>query len=389
MRTTETKTPNLFIWDADALRLAKTRLQGGDEELLPALNQLRLDADTAMKSEPVTVVSKPKLPPSGDKHDYMSMGPYWWPNPDTVDGLPYIRRDGVINPDSRLFDLPKLEALCDQIETLSLAYYYLGSDCYAERAAVLLRTWFLDEGTRVNPNLNFGQGIPGICSGRGIGIIETWNYCKLVEAVGLLECSPVWSLTDQEGLQQWFRDFLQWLLSSPYGKEEAKEHNNHGTYYDLQVVQFALFTEQKELAAQWLREHVHGRIQSQIEPNGLQPHEAGRTLGLSYSVMNLLGFCFLSRMGRLLECDIQGYVSEDGRSIEQGMDYLLPYLQSEQSWPYEQIKPMKAGWGLEILSVAAMMYQKASYLSAVRELKLGDLSSRINLVYPLHTFQLQ
>ncbi|WP_282941323.1 alginate lyase family protein [Paenibacillus sp. RC67] len=387
MRTTEDKTPNLFIWNAEALKLAKTRLQDGDEDLLPALNRLRSDAEAALLSEPATVVNKPKLPPSGDKHDYMSMGPYWWPNPDTADGLPYIRRDGEVNPASRLFDLPKLETLCDQVETLALAYYYLDSELYGERAAVLLRTWFLDEETKVNPNLNFGQGIPGICDGRGIGIIETWNYCKLVEAVGLLEQSPAWSRADHQRLQQWFRDFLQWLLSSTYGLEEAKEHNNHGTYYDLQVVQFALFSEQKELAWEVLRTNVYGRIQSQIEPDGLQPHEAGRTLGLSYSVMNLLGFCFLSRMGQRLESDIQGYVSGDGRSIEKGMDYLLPYLISEERWPYEQIKPMKTGWGLELISAAAMIYPKESYLSTVRELRLrGELSSnRNNLIYPLVT----
>lgn len=37
---------------------------------------------------------------SGNKHDYYSFPPYWWPNPDTQDGLPYIRKDGQTNPDA-------------------------------------------------------------------------------------------------------------------------------------------------------------------------------------------------------------------------------------------------------------------------------------------------
>lgn len=384
MTTINESKRNLFIWDEKALKAAKRRLLNGDEELLPALNQLRSDADLAMQCKPVTVVNKPMLPPSGDKHDYMSTGPYWWPNPDTPDGLPFIRRDGEVYPDSRLLDLPKLETLCDQVESLALAYYYLDSEQYAERAAVLLRTWFMDEETRVNPNLNFGQGIPGICDGRGIGIIETWNYCKLVEAVGLLERSSAWSEADYCSLQQWFREYLQWLLSSPYGLDELKEHNNHGTYYDLQAAQFALFSGQRELAYQVLREHVFGRIHTQIEPDGLQPHEARRTLGLSYSVMNLLGFCFLARMGQLLDCNIRDYVTADGRSIEKGIDYVLPYLLSEESWPYEQIKPLKTGWGLELVSAATMIYNKDSYINAICELRLGELAaSRLNLIYPV------
>ena len=39
------------------------------------------------------VDGKKLVAPSGDKHDYISVGTYWWPNPDTSDGLPYIRRD--------------------------------------------------------------------------------------------------------------------------------------------------------------------------------------------------------------------------------------------------------------------------------------------------------
>ena len=64
-----------------------------------ATKYLIREADKNLTSNIITVMDKPMTPPSGDKHDYMSMGRYWWPNPATADGLPYIRKDGVVNPE--------------------------------------------------------------------------------------------------------------------------------------------------------------------------------------------------------------------------------------------------------------------------------------------------
>src|SRR5207302_773663 len=86
--------------------------------------------------------SRPKrrVPPSGDKHDYVSMGPYWWPNPAKRGGLPYVRRDGERNPEMRDdYDAPRLAATTGAVTTLGLAYYFTDDEKYARRAALLLR----------------------------------------------------------------------------------------------------------------------------------------------------------------------------------------------------------------------------------------------------------
>src|SRR5438034_4836905 len=48
-------------------------------------------------------VQKDATPTSGDKHDYMSQAPYFWPNPDATHHLPYIRRDGERNAEINRF----------------------------------------------------------------------------------------------------------------------------------------------------------------------------------------------------------------------------------------------------------------------------------------------
>jgi hypothetical protein len=353
--------PRVFRLDPSALQETLRRVHAQDAALAPALARLRADAQKALESGPFSVMTKATLPPSGDKHDYMSQAPYFWPNPRTPDGLPYVRRDGERNPEIRkISDRDGLGGLISNVETLAFGFYFLGDEPYAARAALLLRTWFLDPATRMNPHLEYGQAIPGVNQGRGIGIIETSGLVRLVDAVGLLEGSKAWTAADQQGLVAWFEAYLRWLRGSRHGRDEAATTNNHGTHYDAQVASFALFTGQRSLAAAVLSESRQKRIAAQIQPDGRQPRELERTRAWSYSVMNLGGFFSLAALGERSGVDLWHYETPDGRSIRKALDWLLPFAQG-QAWPYPQITPWSPKDLAPLLREAAVQYRAPRY----------------------------
>lgn len=376
-------TPRVFLVDPEALAETRRRVAEGDQTLQPALAKLRRDADRALTRGPWSVMDKEAVPPSGDKHDYMSIGPYWWPNPKTPDGLPYVRRDGQTNPERHDYDNVGLGKMANAVETLALAFYLTDHAAYGARAATLLRVWFLAPATRMTPHLEFGQAIPGRCKGRGIGIIDTTRLIRLVDAVGMLAGAEAWTEADHRGLQAWFRAYLRWLRTSGHGKAEARTKNNHGTWYDVQVAAFALFAGEDDLARQVLERAKTRRIASQIQPDGRQPHELARTRTWDYSTMNLRGMFDLATLGDRVGLDLWRYATDDGRSIRKALDFLIPFAAGDKEWRHKQIKTLRPERLAPLLRRAALAYDEPRYEALLHQIAGDDLASdRLNLLYP-------
>lgn len=331
--------------------------------------QARAAADKIISRGPYAVTQKDRVPPTGDKHDYMSLARYYWPDPSKPGGLPYIRKDGEPNPEILLIpDHTNMDRMSSDARALALAWYFTGDEKYAARAAVVLRTWYLDPTTRMKPNLDFAQAIPGVNDGRGIGIIESRGLTSVVDAAGLLAGSKAWTAADQKGLEEWFTAFLKWLQESKNGRDEAKSENNHGTYYDVQVADFALFTHQDKLAGQTLTGSRAKRIAAQIEPDGRQPKETARTLGISYSIMNLNGLMALATLGDRAGIDFWHYQASGHGGIRQALDWLIPFVTGGKKWPYQQIDAVKPGDLVPCLLRAAAHYHDAQYAAQAKQL---------------------
>ncbi len=361
--------PKYFSAKPGSLTKAKTQLAAGDKQLAKALKKLVADADKALAEAPPSVVNKDKLPPSGDKHDYMSIAPYFWPNPDTKDGLPYVRHDGKVNPESRdpkANDSPGIKIMGDNVETLALAYYFTGNETYAQGAAKVARTWFLDPATRMNPHLKYAQAIMGVNDGRGTGILEALNLSVAVDALGLLADSKAWPKDDQNALKEWLRTYHDWLIKSDPGKDEHNAKNNHGTFYDVQAVRIALVLGRDVSARRMLEEAKQRRIAVQIDSEGKQPLELDRTTSFSYSRFNLFALTELATLGEHAGVDLWHFTTEDGRSIRKAIDYMLPYADvPPKPWPLPQIKDKHESEFMPIFRQATLAYGGEAYEAVI------------------------
>lgn len=332
------------------------------------------------KAKFYSVMNKEQVPPSGDKHDYMSQAPYWWADPSKPNGLPYIRRDGERNPElSKISDSTGKDSLIQESEITAVAYFFSGNEKYAEHSAKLIRTWFIDEKTRQNPNLNFAQGIPGINTGRGIGLIETRELYRIIDASILLEGSKSWTSADKKALKKWFGDFLKWMLESDLGKDEADERNNHGTYYDVQIISFALFTDNHEIAQQQI-EVTKQRIKSQFAKDGSQPHELARTLSWSYVNMNLFGFFTIARLAENLNIDLWDFETDDKKSIKKAFEWLVPFIKNEKDWTHQQIKPKTFELTIKLLNLATQKYKKTEFAELAKNLETKDFKTALERI---------
>jgi hypothetical protein len=323
-------------------------------------------ADAALAGPLYSVVAKTRTPPSGDKHDYMSMGPYWWPDPAKAGGEPYVRRDGQVNPerDGPAFDVTALDAMSSAVEALSIAYFLTDDPRYATKAAELVRAWFLAPATRMNPNAQFAQGVPGRTPGRAEGVLDTYRLIRVVEGVGLIAPSGALSPAEEAALRRWFADYADWMTTSANGREEGQAGNNHGLWYDLQPAQFSLFAGRPDVARDVVSRFVEARIAVQTAPDGSLPHELQRTRALHYTVFALQPAAGVADLGRCLGVDVWGATSRNGRSLRAAVDFLLPYVGREAAFPYPERSPGPSDEMLEVFARAALAYGDPRYAEA-------------------------
>ncbi|HEV3325122.1 MAG TPA: alginate lyase family protein [Puia sp.] len=324
--------------DFKVLADSKKKVLAHDPALMPAYEQLLRDADKLLDYAPVSVMQKSAVPPSGDKHDYMSIAPYFWPDPSKPGGLPYINRDGVVNPEVRRYtDKTNLPIVCENIYLLSLAYYFSNAEKYARHASKLAEIWFLDTATRMNPNLNYGQAVKGVTEGRAEGLIDSRFFIWAIDGMRLLEGSPDWTARDRASVKQWFSAFLTWMQTSPIAQKEMNAKNNHGVWYDAQSLAMALFVDSAEMAGRIVL-RAADRLDKQMDTSGLFPLELTRTTSLHYSIFILNAFTVIAELSSEgTSVNFWTLETPSGKSMRKGFAVILPYVAKEKAWGWPQI----------------------------------------------------
>lgn len=379
-----------WMWNIEQLKEIRQKINTPD--YAEAYKSLIDDANHALKKGPYSVTFKKGTAPSGDKHDYVSLARYVWPNPDKPDGLPYITRDGETNPELENYDRIPLGELANSVVTLSLAYFYSNEEQYAGKAVDLLRVWFINEDTRMNPHLTYAQFIPGVNNnkGRSYGLIDTYSFVDMLNSVQLLQSSGRYTEHDKQSLQKWFSELVEWWKTDPQAIAERNATNNHGLAYDMQLTTFALFAGDQKTADEVMDEFTEKRIYPQVEPDGKQPLELNRTLAFHYSVYNIRFMVDMCATAKSQQKELLRIESPDGRSLYKAVDFLIPYLgKSESDWPYQQIN----GWETtqqhlcdELLRIASIDSTRQDYYLLYRKYNQRGKADRNRLIYSIPSY---
>jgi hypothetical protein len=333
----------------------------------------------ALKQEPVTItVFQAKLS-DGGPNDFYSNGDYWWPNPDTTNGLPYVQRDGQTNPGNFVAHRQVIRQLSDAVAALGAAYKLTGEDRYAKKTTELLKVFFLDEKTRMNPNLQFAQAVPGVSRGRGTGIIDSLHLVEIPKAIEAMEESPAFPDDVDKGLKKWFADYMNWMTASKNGQDEAKASNNHAVAFWLQVAVFAEYTGDQQNLAECRRRFKQVFVPTQMADDGSFPAELRRTKPYGYSIFQLDNLATLCQVLSTGGNDLWNFSLGDGRNIHKAVEYMYPYLADKSKWPLKPDVNAWEGWPARqpCLLFAGLAFSEQKYLDLWKKLPADPANEEV------------
>ena len=360
-----------FLWRPAWLNLIKT-----DDSARELRDRIIARAEQSLAGAAPNVMTKSEVPPSGDKHDFLTWPTYWWrTGPNAVEA-----RDGVANPEAKSdkFDESALQEMQARVVMLSLGAFLTGDRRYSQKATELLAVWFVDPATAMNPNMNFAQIVPG--TQKPPTAVQAIQLVQIVEAIGLLESSDDLSPDAKLALQGWFSRYVDWMRG-PRGQQDRWAPNNRSLGYDLQLIEFALFAGRDDVARAVIQKLPRERLWRQISADGRLLQEVQRTNGLSYSLFALQMMFQLADLGDCLGVDLWSY-RENGAGIRPVLDYLVPFIGHEERWPFaqhskrpEDIQNMRRRFRA-LLSEAAWIYREERYLADVAALDAGDAEEK-------------
>jgi Alginate lyase len=289
-------------------------------------------AEQALKLKPPAITDAIATNSAGGPHDFFSQADYSWPNPVATNGLPYVNHDGLSNPDVFSAHRTAMRDMKDAVAALAAAYALTGDDQYVRKARELLEVFFLDEKTRMNPNLNYAQAVLGESVGRSYGIIDTLHLAELPVAVRFLEKSPAFDPATDQGLKKWFADYIQWMTTSTNGVKEMNALNNHSIAYFVQLASFAKFTGDQKMLDFSRTRFQEVLLPDQMAADGSFPLELKRTKPYGYSIFQADNVAILCRLLSTPQDNLWKFKLPDGRTPEQSVDFIYPYLADKNKW---------------------------------------------------------
>lgn len=286
-----------------------------------------------LKEKPITVTASFCERSAGTLHDFYSEGDYWWPDPAHPDG-PYIRNDGMTNPDNFIVHREAMIRFSQISGALGSAYILTHDQKYADQLVLHLKAWFINEDTKMNPNLLYAQAIKGIATGRGIGIIDTIHLIEVAKAIQAIQNSNALSKSDLTTIKLWFSNYLNWLTTHEYGIAERDNGNNHSVCWALQVAAFADLTNDTVVMDFCRNFFKNTLLPNQMAKDGSFPLELKRTKPYGYSLFTIDAMASICQILSTKEDNLFLYSTKDGRNMALGLAFIAPYISNKSLWPY-------------------------------------------------------
>lgn len=326
-------------------------------------------ANDYLKEAPITITASVSPRSAGGVHDFFSEGDYWWPDPQNPSG-PYVQRDGMSNPNNFVDHRRYLMRLSVQVPALVAAWKLTKDQRYANHSVRHLRAWFIDERTRMNPNLQYAQAVHGRFTGRGIGIIDTIHLVEVARAIEVLKDARALTPADRTALLKWFGDYVQWMTTSKNGIDEREAKNNHGTCWVMQVAAFASLLKNQELLSYCRDRFKTVLVPNQIAADGRFPEELRRTKPYGYSLFNLDAMATTCQILSTPSDNLWNFSLPDGRGVRRAMEYMYPYIRDKKSWPFKPDVMYDAEWPMRHNSLlfAGRAFGRPEYIELWKKL---------------------
>jgi hypothetical protein len=284
--------------------------------------------------EPETITAFRSTKSPGGPHDFFSQADYFWPNPKHPNG-PYISRDGQSNPENFDDHRKAMIALSIRMPALTAAWLLTKDHRYGKQAGDHLRAWFVTPETRMNPNLEYAQGVHGASTGRSYGIIDTLHLVEVARAASFLGPEAL-SPSDMRGVKAWFREYLSWMVNSEKGKRERTALNNHATCWALQASEYARLIGDEEIRHEIHQWFTGDLLPDQLGKDGSFPKELARTKPYSYSIFNFDVMAGLAQSLKGSGQDLTTFSLPDSRGLCKAAEFLYPYLKDKSKWPFRK-----------------------------------------------------
>ncbi|KAG8908781.1 hypothetical protein FRB99_003019 [Tulasnella sp. 403] len=327
---------------------------------------------------PWSVLNKTILPPTGNKHDYLSWSPYWWPDCSNVKNTTaltdqevwtkcnYFQKDGQFNPDRALVnDTGSFAVMSDAVFYNVLAYKITGDGQYASSAAHYIDVWFLNNATYMTPNLEYSQvirGANGSKTGTHTGVLDLHCITKIVSGILVLRAmgAAAWTPELDTGMKNWTNQYLNWLQTNPIALEEKAAKNNHGSFYFSQTASLLILMNDFHGAKNLLQEFFDGIYKAQIDAKGEQPFEAERTRAYHYRAYNAGAIITIHRIAEYLDWNSWNITTAAGTNIRDAVNFAMTVPPDDEgpSELYPNVAAVAAHFGDPDNKYASWLAQK-------------------------------